>query len=191
MLSTKYTLQNTKHKLAQKYFLVAALLAFCKQARDTLTTDSAESQFVKTDKTDHYSLLMRPGSSFYVMLVGFMSSSPSLEILSQSMHLLDVTVNIYCAFSAVDVLTILCYALSYLSLCGCVHQLILHLNIDKSAENTTRLEDACKGTRDYGDKKSSNWQTINPFTTASVQTHHLGFLYTCICNYSYCRGPAD
>ena len=69
------------------------------------------------------------------------------------MHLLDVTANIYCAFSAVDVLTILSCALSYLSLCGCVHQLILHLNIDKSAENTTRLEDACKGTRDYGDKK--------------------------------------
>ena len=77
------------------------------------------------------------------------------------MHLLDVTVNIYCAFSAVDVLTILCYALSYLSLCGCVHQLILHLNIDKSAENTTRLEDACKGTRDHGNKKSSNWQTMS------------------------------
>ena len=34
----------------------------------------------KKDKTDHYSLLMRPGSSFYVMLVGFMSSSPSLKI---------------------------------------------------------------------------------------------------------------
>ena len=78
-------------------------------------------------------------------LSAYMSSSPSLEILSQSMHLLAVTVNIYCAFSAVDVLTILCYALSYLSLCGCVHQLILHLNIDKSAENTTRLENACKG----------------------------------------------
>ena len=89
-------------------------------------------------------------------LSAYMSSSPSLEIHPRVhiyMHLLDVTANIYCAFSAVDVLTILCYALSYLSLCGCVHQLILHLNIDKSAENTTRLEDACKGTRDYGDKK--------------------------------------
>ena len=95
-------------------------------------------------------------------LSAYMSSSPSLEIHPRVyIDLLDETVNIYCAFSAVDVLTILSCALSYLSLCGCVHQLILHLNIDKSAENTTRLEDACKGTRDHGDKKSSNWQTMS------------------------------
>ena len=81
------------------------------------------------------------------------------------MHLLDVTANIYCAFSAVDVLTILSCALSYLSLCGCVHQLILHLNIDKSAENTTRLEDACKGTRDHGNEKVQTGRQcpMNPF----------------------------
>ena len=31
-------------------------------------------------------------------------------------------------------------------LCGCVYQLILHLGIDsRAAENTTRLENACKG----------------------------------------------
>ena len=32
-------------------------------------------------------------------------------------------------------------------LCGCVHQLILHLDIDRAAGNSTRLEDACKGER--------------------------------------------
>ena len=135
-------------------FFVVSLSAFCKQARDTFTTDSEESQFVEKDKTDHYSLFMRPGSSFHVMLVSLYVIITISWDSSQSIHLLDVTL----------VLIWMCSpycALSYLSLCGCVHQLILHLNIDKSAENTTRLEDACKGTRDHGDRKNSKWQTMS------------------------------
>ena len=147
-LNSECTLQNTKHMLTRKYlFFVVSLSAFCKQARDTFTTDSEESQFVEKDKTDHYSLFMRPGSSSHVIITISWDSS-------QSMHLLDLTLVLIWMCSAYC-------ALSYLSLCGCVHQLILHLNIDKSAENTTRLEDACKGTRDHGDRKNSNWQTMS------------------------------
>ena len=92
-------------------FFVVSLSAFCKQARDTFTTDSEESQFVEKDKTDHYSLFMRPGSSFHVMLVSLYVIITISWDSSQSMHLLDVTVNIYCACSNLDVFTILCFVL--------------------------------------------------------------------------------
>ena len=77
--NTKYQIPNTEYRILApkhqtqarpKIFFVVALLAFCKQARDTLTTDSAESQFGKKDKADHLSLFMRPGSSFHEMFVG-------------------------------------------------------------------------------------------------------------------------
>ena len=154
---TEYRMHASKHQThahPKISFFVVSLSAFCKQARDTFTTDSEESQFVEKDKTDHLSLFMRPGSSFHVMLVSLYVIITISWDSSQSIHLLDVTL----------VLIWMCSpycALSYLSLCGCVHQLILHLNIDKSAENTTRLDDACKGTRDHWDKKSSNWQTMS------------------------------
>ena len=80
--NTKYQILNTEYRIpAPKHQTHACpknlfccrfigVQTHCKQARDTLTTDSAESQFGKKDKADHLSLFMRPGSSFHVMFVG-------------------------------------------------------------------------------------------------------------------------